>query len=376
MGRILDLGLTRRTKSENNDISNEVTMWVTGVGYIYHTHPKSTDNWSMIGYDISDFHKRKARGELLPHTHYYHEESKGSTTGGYDIYGPSGYRAYMVSGDRIHYQHWMVQNPDTWLEPYLSYASDVYAQAAAAKIYETGHDTLTFLAELASVRSMFINVGKRLFGALPYLTKGLYGKSSDWLSYRYGWRTLIYDLQDLNKAIIGLNSGRQRYSERTGSTMTSYDSGSLDEVVSTSTRHLVWGTKITCKLSGSVVADVEIPQFQFNPLRTGWEVIPFSFVVDWFLTIGKSLSAWSFLSLQEQYAASYGIHLTLERTFNQSATFKSGYSGTEWQTGSTTMITRKRVPCSVPIIPRNMLRLNPSKLIDLMSLIIQRKPRR
>jgi hypothetical protein len=205
------------------------------------------------------------------------------------------------------------------------------------------------------------------------LPKGIKGKSSDWLSYRYGWRTLIYDLQDLNKAIIGLDSGRKRYSERAGTTYSQVATNAWDEAKSHGTRHHIVDDKIEFRLSGSVVADITVPQFQFNPLQTGWEIIPFSFVVDWFIGIGKCLSAWSFLSLETSYAASYGIQVTLDRTYNRSITFGGDYSGEDYQTGESKTVACRRVPCRIPYLPQHRLNLNPFKILDMIGLIIQRK---
>jgi hypothetical protein len=127
-------------------------------------------------------------------------------------------------------------------------------------------------------------------------------------------------------------------------------------------------------LSGAVTADIEVPQFQFNPLQTGWELIPFSFVVDWFLSIGKTLSAMSFLYYQTNYSASYGLQVKVNRTFSlEDEITNPAVSGDRWQTGWSITEMKRRIPCELPYLPHIRFRLDGFKVLDLLALIAQRR---
>jgi len=288
-------------------------------------------------------------------------------------------RYWVVSGVFNYFTHWVVTSAE--VEALLPPLEQRFVQEAAAAIYANGHDTLTFLAELASVRDLFMSAGKKILGLGPpkrrYLkvSRKIKATVNDWLVYRYGWRTLVYDLQSLYKAIQNLNCERTRYSEKKGNTTSStvitewstYQTPSYADHVKTDT--------ITTGVRGAVVADITIPQFQFNPIQTGWELIPYSFVVDWFVSVGKALAAASFLVLQQNYSASVGHFAEVERQYtmqHRDKTTSPAAYGSWTQEGSCKAKIERRVPCSVPLSPQFRVNLNPGKIMDLLALVVQR----
>lgn len=369
----MSFDLKRRTKSGNNDVTDYSIYRNQYDAFVFdRTAIKSVDHWSMAGWDIPDFHARVRRGELLPHTAFDYRAVTGSTEGYYDAYEGSN-RTYS-DPRHIKYDAWYPQQGD-YEQSYLEQVelNPDFAQEAAAKIYSSGHDTLTFLAELADVRRMFLGVAKGLLRGLDLFPKGFKSISSNWLSYRYGWRTLVYDIASLNEAIIGLDSGRQRYSEKAGTKFVQTFNYVWDESDGNGTRHFAIIDDVTFGCSGSVVADITVPQFQFNPLQTGWELIPFSFVLDWFISVGKMLSAWSFLMYQTNYVASSGFQISCKRNFTMTRTWDPGISGEDYQYGSSVLEIRKRIPCTIPYLPHTRLRLDSFKVLDLLGLIVQRR---
>jgi hypothetical protein len=346
----------------------------------------SVDTEKFVGQNIPDYHRRVREGELLPSTYFKRFSNHGSSTGTYN-YDQTGKVLYrQVWGDYTAYTDWAltedivnayVPEPST-----LSY----YAQNAAAKIYNQGYDALTSLAELADTRKMFINLGKRLWKMkIPKKifrngkkAASLKSVANDWMEGRYGWRTLVYDITSLNDALRNFDESRTRYSERSGD---HWSTSSYSEVPVTWSAFYGLKTiqdQVSIQVRGSVAADIEVPKFQFNPLQTGWEVIPFSFVIDWFLGVGRALSALSFLSLQRKYVASVGSRITVERTFTFDTTsFKTGYSGDGvHQTGSCKAVLDTRHPWHVPIFPLPSLHINTLKIADLGAMIIQKTRRR
>lgn len=329
-------------------------------------------NSSMyVGYNTPYFHRRVKNGELIGHTPWKQLFIKGHSEGENSLDLDDGFTHY-TKKNHVPSQDWMLT--EDILASYLpaNATSTNLAQEAAAKIYNSGHDTLTFLAEIAEIKHMYREVGEILLrGKLPLKWRQL---NSKWLSGRYGWRTFIYDMKDLNKAITNLNDIRKRVSEKARS----ISSTSNIENYTVEKSYFFWECQkidsIEVSLVGSVVADIETPKFQFNPLVTGWEIIPLSFVIDWFVSIGKSLAALSFLTLQTNYAASTGYRVTVSRFYSHRlGEIKSHVlDGFVDQVGSCEGTLECRTPCHVPLIPHFSVRLNAAKIVDLVALILQR----
>lgn len=252
-----------------------------------------------------------------------------------------------------------------------------YVQAAAASIYSTKFDALTFLAEFHKTVSMFQNAVSQLARlAITYrkAKKGLVDPAQTlgnlYLEYRYGWRLLYYDMVDISETLADLAWKRERFSQRTGS----------NENSSTSTNYQYNGTayqftvnmieELKISLRGTVVADIEPPNFAFNPLTTSWELIPFSFIVDWFIGIGTWLETLSFMFLQTNHTSAGGINISLKRTMAlTNKTASAGYSIVimEAQCVSEALL-RMRNPQSVSNFPLVRVNLNVPKVFDLLAI--------
>jgi hypothetical protein len=376
--RVLEEGLTKRTKGDNNDVYDTITYYQQDIGDSVETiasfdRVSSANYWHLTGWNIPDFYAKKRRGDLLVQTPFYSFQQYGWTEGVKDVLNTTTNPDQMSwCYDHIYYDFWRPSEDDVAV--YLSHATNKYVQEAAAAIMGSGHDTLTFLAELTEVRHMFLQTGKRLLKLSSWAPKGWKGMSSDWLSGRYGWRTLIYDLQDLNKAIRKLEASRTRYSETKGTKFSTkvFDSWEVD-LGSPGTRHFQTTDSVTIGINGCVVADIEIPDYQFNLLLTGWEKIPFSFVIDWFVSIGKSLATIVFLGDQKRYTASYGISITHERSAEMQIEHGIGRSGSDWQNGYCWTQIQQRIPCDIPLLPHFRVNLSSAKILDLLGLVIQRR---
>jgi hypothetical protein len=263
------------------------------------------------------------------------------------------------------------------VKAYAPDLNDKLVQEAAAAIYSSGFDILTFLAELSEVRGLFFNTAKTILKLkVPKNWKSL---SNEWLSVRYGWRPLINDFKSINKAIKALNekqkarSSKRIWNKFTESvideyTVENYELNKYDV-------HVVKTYNVQKSICGAVTADIEIPAFQANPFVSAWELVPLSFVLDWFISVGKSIAAASFMAFQSRHAASKGLRIEVDYDYaaysiNYGPLFKGGTGYNAWS--SSHAMYECRVPCSVPLTPHFTLKLNPYKLLDLLGLIIQR----
>lgn len=248
-------------------------------------------------------------------------------------------------------------------------------QKAAAKIASSGFDALTFLAEARQLQKMFSGVVdkfRRLSqGEKVFLT---WKRASNyWLEGRYGWRTLLYDVVDLHAAITSANDRRTRYRQASGLSISGselvYSESTSNGIISGFSTDISW----TGNLRGTVVADIEVPAFQFNPVTTAWELTRLSFVVDWLLNVGQALDAATFLVLAKSYQAGVGYKVDFNLDFNIVNVGKTGttivHANDGSGTGSASLIFR--APATVSIAPRVKLRLDSFKAVDLLALVYQ-----
>jgi hypothetical protein len=176
--------------------------------------------------------------------------------------------------------------------------------------------------------------------------------SETWLEYSYGWKPLIHDIQDACKAALHERSLRN--------TIPISGSGSSDEHSELGTGfvgpsscvayRLQQLSKVKVKYYGAVFCSAEsaasFQQKNFgldlsfsNFVPTLWELIPYSFLVDYFVNIGDLLSALSFRRSDIAWA---GVSTKLESKIRAYAYYDhaliSGFqggasgSGGEWLT--------------------------------------------
>lgn len=396
--------LTRHSKEYDDSVNSE---WLTK-RYNYDTGTTVTvgsgtklthqDFGMCVGYNTSNFTQLLKQGLIIPATPWRQEFCKGDAGGELNmVYWASGtkYLKYSV-GPYPTFTSDAVWIPSA--STHLPQPSDVYVQEAAAAIYNEGFDVLTFIAEFLDIKRTFIDTGKRLVGILKvskwpqfwrqfarqYKNDVLGFKkalalfrplANDWLNARYGWRTMFYDINNIVDAFTGFDEKRTRYSERKGTTSTSTNS-TLEPGPSSSYASTELSTieTITTGVSGHVIADIDIPRFRVNPFQTAWELIPLSFVVDWFVSVGNSISAASFLLNASNYTSSIGVKSSVKReTYQYVVSLGPDTEQCTWEsTGSCVDELVVRTPRHVPIKPQLTFKVNAAKVTDLVSLILQR----
>jgi hypothetical protein len=251
---------------------------------------------------------------------------------------------------------------------------DSLMQEAMARAYAQGHDSLTFLAEFHKIVGMFRNFVPNLARILREIrrnrdvSKDLAGL---WLEARYGWRTLIYDMMDINDALTNFDAERRFYSERAGS---QFDD--LDTVVTTVTEDsdiLITQsitTTVTYSYRGSASLLISPPQFAFNPITTAYELIPFSFVMDWFFNIGRALEAMSASAIATSQTTATGQLYTISRQGEQVTSFVGQGTGVSSPaTFTNTLNVKNRVPTEMSYSPRFTIDMDAFKFSDLLALL-------
>lgn len=388
-----------KTTGPTYSVSPKVVTYTDSLGANTVTsHPgyaHAYDYNSMVGEETPHYHKLLREGKLLPLTNFSHVIISASSSALVA-------NAHYVSG--TYWNNYHFSNYAGITEIGIISAADAevvlstlpfqeLVQAAAARVYSKGFDALTFVAEEGKTIKMFVSLVTRIiqlykqglkYAAIQVIKHPkqsfLYFMNL-WLEGRYGWRTLLYDIEDFHAAYTRSTEDRNRtrLSERVGTNRTQNIANQTNVVSMTSTGYLMtafhaYGVDVTAR--GRFVADFARASYQFNPFVTGWELVPFSFVVDWLLSISSALNATSVLVLCETYSASYGYKLSL--TKDTTFTYVPQISGaTSTCSGSyhQELELRTRTPSEVPLRPFVKVNLDQWKVLDSLALTLQQMRR-
>lgn len=153
-----------------------------------------------------------------------------------------------------------------------------------------------------------------------------------WLEYTYGWKPLLQDTYDHAKAFAKIfidHSGAWRVAKARGQTFKHTFKAPAPgqyqvryEIVSQVWREI----GVTYRIPTGVVDPVNVFGLN-NPLTVAWEVVPFSFVVDWFIPIGnalEALTAYSGLQFLTGWKSSRGYFQNQGSVTNSGKTASSG----------------------------------------------------
>lgn len=384
--------------------SHEIVARSKVIGYSNFTNwvsrgltPREFTHDIYQGRVLDNFHQRKNQGELLPYTPYRYVKSD------LEFEGPSIMDTFFdrySSGRSWNQVAWkdgralpllVALRSDTFLESAnaedrvleAGIDANYYVQLAASKLYSQGWDALTFLAELHKTvrlfKSVVLNFAKLMDSFIRVRRYGIDNvvdqTFNQWLEGRYGWRILLYDIEDINTLLTGIDDKtRTRFKERTGQNVTTTNS-QVENVLNFAHFHILRTEVVQreIKVRGYLIADFVPPHVITNLVTTGWELTRYSFVVDWILNVGAALNALSFLSTNSTYTAATGIEVrtqvwnTYECVPHAPATnFSSNWSQLD---GRYTVVSRIRQPRIVPFIPHVEVNLDAFKVTDLIALI-------
>lgn len=226
---------------------------------------------------------------------------------------------------RLDYPHDWVHDPESWIKQDYNFCasligtpmpipeglSDRLLQEAVAKAKTAAWDIWTFMEEADKTHELVSKAHRRAFSrAYDIATARGPGRAvktaaqfaSAWMEYRYGWRVLMYDLEGAQDAVRRLQEEKIRLDR-----FTSHESiedrvdwepaqsfqiptgyAGISELVPDLNR---WRTRRLDVRAGAGVLQLGNFPFTVNPLLTGWELVPFSFIVDWFVDVGSVIAA-------------------------------------------------------------------------------------
>lgn len=244
---------------------------------------------------------------------------------------------------------------------------------------------------LAVRRGRAKDVAERLLGksfkkgSVPKSTKD--GVLSRWLEWRYGWGPLMMDISGTLEALDAALSTALRHTARGYSSQSStqewvsplrYSPGG----VGTYDFRFVQNDMVTVRAYVLYQADVKyqkIHDFGFHAFAsTAWEILPFSFVADWFIPIGKWIQAIEPKLGVVTLASGYTLtrETILQRMVNSYAAPPNDshdYRESATLVGFTDTFVRRdksrAVPLGIPMFPQISVKLNAKRVMDAIALL-------
>jgi len=254
-----------------------------------------------------------------------------------------------------------------------------------------------FLAELHKSTEMIANAARDLAKGLKKFRNNR-TLTNDWLEYRYGWRLLLKDNYDGLVKIHDLRTRGIPSRCKVRATSKEFISGEVSRDGGINWYlDLNWDYQVNWRYRYTRQTDREVaisflytndapPALRLgtlqslgitNPLNLAWELIPYSFVVDWFLPVGDYLTGLDTF-IGKTFKAGCISYITNIKT----TVTPCGFVGTNGYSVSSAVMPQayaeeryyKRVPLSAfpsANLPRLQINLNLNRALDAISLVKQ-----
>lgn len=236
----------------------------------------------------------------------------------YYVHIPSGTVTWSINGGYItgnqtmtNIYGMMIPIDAAWSER-LSNASKV---KTLGKVSDAKTNLAVTYAEMSKTSDLILGTARRIDRAYRAFRRGNLREVArqlnitpgrvhkNWLEYKYGWMPLLMDVKNSAEFLAQQYAGRSpRFSCKSTESQSSTETEEIN--INTYgadppqwiklTKILKWKlsiqTKIWCELENPHLAAAQQLGLT-NPALVAWELIPFSFVFDWFLSVGDYLQA-------------------------------------------------------------------------------------
>lgn len=368
---------------------------------------------SMVDHVAERFYRRRRLGEIINHpmkqaklnykcdrvamnTHAFKEHREPNYFSYQRTYQSSG--TYPWDKVVLHHDVPPVANVD------IENLKRLSATKAFAKVNETSAQLWVTLAEaeksIASIKSILYKVNtlvrhaKNRYVALAnllYYAKRpkeilrLAGEISDlWLQLRYGLRPLVYDAKNILDGIKSKDKPRRMTivahegdtATATRVSLADWAAGYCYATTELTSNHMI---SVEVKTYLLVEFTLDLGGYEFglaSIMGTAWELIPLSFVLDWFWNVSNLLASWEPVQrgrvinsgqvVRVNSVTAEQIALVPSRHLSSLGMVCSASGGGKRIT--TNQSVERIVELEKPILPAIKLRLNKAKLLDLAAL--------
>lgn len=219
-------------------------------------------------------------------------------------------------------------------------------QNAAYSEALSGYDLLTELAEsketlkyllgkvggAASLLKLFVAEEPSTFKKARGLNAKMLLKSSDralrklgsrWMEFRYAIMPLIYSIRDVSE-LLDSSGNRYKSTRKREILLPSDGNSSLPSYcfVKETTGRVEVRSFIKQRFDSVGLQNLFESRISFNPFKTAWELIPLSFVIDWFINVGDVVTSQTSIDFSSQMVCCTSIRTKLiETTYLQDKTY-------------------------------------------------------
>lgn len=242
-------------------------------------------------------------------------------------------------------------------------------------------DALTLLAEAHKTVEMVVKARRNFKDLLLEALRGgkhtVKAASRAWLEWRYGWQNLERDIADAydyfsypirDKIVEGRAGTSVSSIETSNNPYTGYYVS--HDYETTLERDLSVRANVVAAWRGKTTNAIT------NPFITGWELIPFSWVADWFVSVGDALNYWVVLLNIEQGRHFQSLGYKFTELGTSTVTNVSAGTGTyatnpnAWGGAKSRTEYRLRVPTSLPsLVPQVRVHLTSKRILDAAALL-------
>lgn len=163
---------------------------------------------------------------------------------------------------------------------------------------QSSYDPMTELAEFKQLVSFIRGLLEKmidLIGVIRRLDRLSWSIADLWLTYRYALMPIVYSIGDIQRLVDQIGRRQEYFVFKASETVTGFRPSHIPEGVSCYQEGSI-EIRGVCRRRLSLRGELRglqilLDRCSFNPLKTGWELVPFSFVVDWFLNLGSWLTS-------------------------------------------------------------------------------------
>lgn len=361
------------------------------------TEVSSRSGWSLSRSIIPGFHRKKREGKLLGYgwyNHYqYQYESPSVTLLLTRISNPLNQCKFIIGGDFAAMDS--ILGGDVLRDAANSADVRPAVQQAVASLSSKQFDLGVFAGELRQNMLMFASLANRAANIIAvtrvaqdeiqrqrrtiirYPSKQLRVKrkvrsyTGRYLAAEFGWIPLYRDIQSFIES-ANIESRKTRYfSTGTGNGFNVPRTFSASGTFHTGSSSATGESSLSVSVRGRAAADIVLPRFRVNPLEVAWEVIPYSFVADWFFTVGRALVAASNTLASRQLASCGSILVSGSGAISTNWIGNSSYSGGASRTMTGSAELKLRFPMSPPFYPVPRIRVGYQQVVDALALLGQ-----
>lgn len=370
-------------------------VWIynvkTGSRSLHSTQTKSVSYTAdvLVGADTDSYYQTKRLGGLaLPINPYYKYEQYGQSTSSMYSITPDG--RYRVESDCV----WVFNNY-LWpsasdLEVRLAAVDYTPLEQKAASKHTPDFDLVTFAVQFNQTVDLFnkatyttaarfadprswvkVDKGMRRFNARKL--KDLPGVAANsWLLARYGWGPAMMDLEAIT-AIIQDKAGATQTLIKAIATENADETATVKALYEDSAVKLefIRSDHFTVQTKAVVAALYAFQKgaAKINPLTTAWELIPYSFVIDWFVSVGNAIDAMSVVLRASEIKVSNCAKIICSSSGYIKTTAKNGYQRGDQLTTNSVATLKSRVPGELTLLPSLNPQITPKRTADAAALL-------